>query len=146
MDRREFAAWVPALLAMGVAMEGRAEDAKPLEEIVSGVYKPGAEHGDPTQRVSRSYLKGRLKAGNLQIEIHETTQKEGATHEPVGTHRHNEIWLVRSGTVELMTNGVTRRMEAGDVGLCAAGDEHWVRNAGPGPCSYFVVTVGPPEV
>ena len=151
MDRREFAALMPAVLALSALgaerAEGQAAVAKsgPLTDVVSGVYKPGAEHGNPAGRSSRSYLKGRLKAGNIQIEMHQTTQRAGAEHEPVGTHLHNEIWLVKEGVCELMTNGVTRRMEAGDVGICAAGDEHWVRNAGDGPCTYFVVTVGPPE-
>ncbi len=156
MDRREFAALIPALLAMSATGSGEAEvqatqtstPARPagaLSEISSGVYKPGPEHGNPAQRSSRRYLVGRLKAGEIQMEIHQTTQQAGTEHEPVGTHLHNEIWLVKDGVCELMTSGVTRRMEAGDVGICAAGDQHWVRNAGDGPCTYFVVTVGPPE-
>lgn len=156
MDRREFGAMVPALLALSSLATERAEGQTgagsvaaggtgSLPEIVSGVYKPGPERGKPPERSSRRFLAGRLKAGNLQIEIHETTQRVGAEHEAVGKHLHNEIWMVREGTCELMTNGVTRRMEAGDVGICAAGDLHWVRNAGDGPCTYFVVTVGPPE-
>jgi mannose-6-phosphate isomerase-like protein (cupin superfamily) len=36
-------------------------------------------------------------------------------------------------------------MEAGDVGLVCAGDQHWIANAGPGELAYFVITVGPPE-
>ena len=36
-------------------------------------------------------------------------------------------------------------MEAGDVGLCVAGDEHWIANKSDREMAYFVVTVGPPE-
>jgi mannose-6-phosphate isomerase-like protein (cupin superfamily) len=79
------------------------------------------------------------------VEIHETRQEVGAEHEPVGKHLHNELWLVREGVCELTTNGVARTMEAGDVGLCCAGDLHYIRNAGNTPCVYFVVTMGPPE-
>lgn len=156
MDRREFGALMPTLLAMSALATKQAEGqaatgaaaggaGAPLAEIVSGVYKPGPEHASQAKRSSRRYLVGRLKAGNIQMEIHQTTQQVGAEHEPVGKHLHNEIWLVKEGVCELMTNGVTRRMEAGDVGICAAGDLHWVRNAGDGPCTYFVVTVGAPE-
>ncbi len=77
--------------------------------------------------------------------MHETTQAVGAPHEPIGTHLHNELWLVREGTVELMTNGVTRKMVAGDVGICVAGDKHFIKNVGDTTAIYFVVTVGPPE-
>jgi len=55
------------------------------------------------------------------------------------------IWLMREGTADLMTNGVIRKMEAGDVGICIAGDKHYIANSSDKPISYFVVTVGPPE-
>jgi quercetin dioxygenase-like cupin family protein len=164
MDRRAFTQLVPALLAAGMLTpEAFAQETeklphaeptpgpggvKPhgqLPELVSGVYTPGPGYGSLPQRKSHRFLVGRLKAGNLQIEMHETHQEVGAQHEPVETHLHNEIWLVREGACELMTNGVVRTMRTGDIGLCCAGDTHWVRNAGDTPCTYFVVTVGPPE-
>jgi mannose-6-phosphate isomerase-like protein (cupin superfamily) len=86
-----------------------------------------------------------LKTGNIRLEMHETHQEAGAVHEATGKHLHSEIWYVREGICELTTNGVTRRMGPGDVGLCCAGDLHYVANAGNTPCTYFVVTVGPPE-
>jgi quercetin dioxygenase-like cupin family protein len=86
-----------------------------------------------------------LKAGNIRLEMHESTIQAGAQHEPVGTHLHNEIWLVREGTAELTTNGVAKTMVAGDVGICVAGDKHFISNTSDKPVTYFVVTVGPPE-
>lgn len=168
MDRREFSQLLPALLAAtALSPELLAQQSHPdynnpkhgeptegpggkkptgeLAQLVSGVYTPGPAYGSLPQRQSHRYLVGMLKAGNIQIEIHETHQEVGAKHEPDETHLHNEIWLVREGTCELMTKGVVRTMRAGDIGLCCAGDHHWVRNAGDTPCTYFVVTVGPPE-
>jgi quercetin dioxygenase-like cupin family protein len=169
LDRRQFASLLPTLLAAGAVLpaalmpeSAAAQQAGTMEhpvmgeptpgfgrpkgslpELLSGVFTPTAPHG--TGRVGRTFLDGMLKAGNIQMEIHETTQEPGTPHEPVGHHLHNEIWLVREGVCELTTNGVTRRMVAGDVGLCCAGDLHYVANAGNTKCSYFVVTVGPPE-
>lgn len=169
MDRRSFASFLPALIAatailpdtlagqqaphtedpiMGQPTPGPDSGSKPkgtLAQLVSGVYTPGAAYGSQPKRKSRRYLVGMLKAGDIQMEIHETIQEVGAVHEPIDKHLHNEIWLVREGVCELTTNGVTRRMQAGDVGLCCAGDLHYVRNAGDTQCTYFVVTVGPPE-
>ncbi len=169
MDRREFSTLLPALLAatallpeavaqqgtmdhpvMGKPSPGAPNGDKPkgvnvLSTLVSGVYQPGAGYGTLPKRVSHRYLLGMLKAGNIQLEIHETIQEVGALHEPTDKHLHNEIWLVKEGVCELTINGVTRRMEAGDVGLVTAGDQHYVRNAGSTPCTYFVVTLGPPE-
>ena len=153
MDRREFTAFLPALLAAttllpesasGQQPATSAKPKAPLPEIVSGVYPPGPPTGSGG-RTGHRFLAGMLIAGNIQIEMHETRQEPGTPHEAVGHHLHSEIWLVREGICELTTNGVTRRMVAGDVGICCAGDLHYVANAGDTPCNYFVVTVGPPE-
>jgi len=160
MDRREFATFLPTLLAATALLPKTAEAQqnippapasgdKPhreLAQVVSGVYPPGAAANPAAMRVSHRYLSGMLKAGNIQIEMHETVQQPGTPHEAIGTHLHNELWLVREGVCELMTNGVTSTMHVGDVGICCAGDQHWVRNAGDTQCTYFVVTVGPPEI
>jgi len=93
------------------------------------VFPPAPpKSGKVKERVSRHYITGMLKAGNVRLEMHETTQAPGAPHEPIGTHLHNELWLVREGTVELMTNGVSRKMVAGDLGICIAGDERFIKN------------------
>jgi quercetin dioxygenase-like cupin family protein len=148
MDRREFAVFLPALLAgsalsLPESMEGQGGG---LPTIESGVFKPtppkaGAQEGHS----SSHYLNGMLKAGNIRLEMHESTIQPGAQHEAVGTHLHSEIWLVREGTAELTTNGVARTMVAGDVGICVAGDKHFIANTSDKPVTYFVVTVGPPE-
>ena len=86
-----------------------------------------------------------LKAGNIRLEMHESVQQPGAPHEAVGTHKHSEIWLIQRGTATLYLNGTEHTLETGDVGLCCAGDEHWIANKGATELAYFVVTVGPPE-
>lgn len=143
MDRREFATLLPALLTAVAALPAEAETLAALE---SGVYKPGpVSRGAVPKRVSQRYALGMLKAGNIRLEIHATTQEVGAPHEPIESHLHSEIWLVREGTVELTVNGKAQRLSAGDMGLCVAGDKHYIQNVGDTPASYFVVTLGPPE-
>ena len=145
MDRREFAVLLPALLAAHSAAAAQASGTS-LPAVESGVYKPGPPRtGSVPKRASRGYTRGILKAGNIQFEVHETTQEVGAPHEPEETHRHSEIWLVREGTIELTVNGVPRKLEAGDIGICVAGDKHYLQNAGNTPATYFVVAIGPPE-
>lgn len=149
MDRREFAGLLPVLLAASAALPGSAEaqtGAAALPTVESGVYKASAwKDGSMAGHSSARYLAGMLKAGNIRLEMHESTILPGAQHEAVGTHLHNEIWLVREGTAELTTNGVARTMTAGDVGICCAGDKHYIANTSDKPVTYFVVTVGPPE-
>jgi mannose-6-phosphate isomerase-like protein (cupin superfamily) len=159
MDRREFASMVPALLAVGALLEGKAEGqataqtaapaaqkpAQPLKELASGVFKPQPGKGMVGGHESHQFLSGMLKAGNIRLEMHESIQQPGAPHEAVGTHKHSEIWLVQRGVGTLYLNGTEYKMEAGDVGICCAGDEHWIANKGDTELAYFVVTVGPPE-
>ena len=147
MDRREFAALLPVLLAgSGLVVEGADGQSASLPAIESGVFKPTpAKAGSMAGHSSSRYVAGMLKAGNIRLEMHESTIQPGAEHEAVGTHLHSEIWLVREGTAELTTNGVARTMVAGDVGICCAGDKHFIANTSDKPVTYFVVTVGPPE-
>ncbi len=146
MDRREFAALLPALLAGSGMMAEGAEAQSAAQALESGVYKPSLpKDGSMAGHSSSKYLMGMLTAGNIRLEMHESTIHAGADHEPVGTHKHSEIWLVREGTADLTTNGVTRKMIAGDVGICIAGDKHYIANTSDKAVTYFVVTVGPPE-
>jgi mannose-6-phosphate isomerase-like protein (cupin superfamily) len=145
MDRRTFAALLPGILTAVAALPERLE-AETLSPLESGVYKPEpATHGAVPKRASKRFALGMLKAGNIRLEVHETTQEVGAPHEPIETHLHSEIWLIREGTVELTVNGRAQRLHAGEMGLCVAGDRHYIQNVGDTPATYFVVTVGPPE-
>jgi quercetin dioxygenase-like cupin family protein len=157
MDRREFTSIVPALLAIGGAFSAQAEGQAPaggqaagaapraMKELSSGVFKPQPGKGMVGGHESHSFLSGMLKVGNIRLEMHESVQAPGAPHEAVGTHKHSEIWLVQRGVGTLYLDGTEHTMEAGDVGICCAGDEHWIANKGDTELAYFVVTVGPPE-
>jgi quercetin dioxygenase-like cupin family protein len=150
MDRREFAALLPALLAGSAlipeVVEAQGTPAGSLPMIESGVFHPSpSKAGAQEGHSSRRYLMGMLEAGDIRLEMHESTIQPGAQHEPVGTHLHSEIWLIREGTAELTTNGVAKKMVPGDIGICVAGDKHFIANTGDTPATYFVVTVGPPE-
>jgi mannose-6-phosphate isomerase-like protein (cupin superfamily) len=171
MSRRDFAGLVAGLLAVVGGFSAQAEGqaagasgqgsaaaaaeaaqgaagARPavaMRELVSGVFKPIAGRGMQGGHESHTFLAGMLKAGNIRLEMHDSVQQAGAPHEAIGTHKHSEIWLMQRGVATLYLNGTEHRMEAGDVGLCCAGDEHWIANAGDSELAYFVVTVGSPE-
>lgn len=161
MNRREFSALLPLLVAAStLAPEAEAHATAapsstpsqqsmaptPLRKLVSGRYpqiEPANPH--PSPRMSKRFLMGMLP-DNIRLEAHFTRLAPGAPPEPIGTHKHTEIWFIHEGTARLMTAGVTRDLVAGEMGVCIAGDLHTVYNASQTePASYFVVTVGPPE-
>ena len=86
-----------------------------------------------------------MLAANLRLEAHETVIEPGAPPEETRKHLHNEIWLMKEGTVELWAEGKSHSMQAGDLGLVVAGGMHYVKNIGTTRASYFVLAVGPPE-
>ncbi|MGH9607570.1 MAG: cupin domain-containing protein [Terracidiphilus sp.] len=147
MNRREFSAFLPLLAAAGALAPAEAQSAhKPLEALVSGDYPEGPPSGpSKTGRTGHHLVLGMLP-DNIRLEAHVTTLAPGAPPEPIGHHKHTEMWLVREGELALMTDGVWRTVKAGDMGICVAGDLHSVANASKTePTSYFVIAVGPPE-
>ena len=162
MNRREFSALLPLLAAasaLAPEVEGQAPATAPpaapmqtrrapmpLPMLVSGRYpqiEPANPH--PSPRMSKRFLMGMLP-DNIRLEAHFTHLAPGAPPEPIGTHKHTEIWFIHEGTARLMTAGETRDLVAGEMGVCIAGDQHTIYNASQTEAaSYFVVTVGPPE-
>lgn len=156
MNRREFSALLPALLSAAAllpetaqaqtAQTAPAPDAttESLPALKSGVYPPGPPYGMQPGRSSNRLIMGMLP-NDIRCEAHVTTIEPGTPHEAIGHHLHSEIWYITEGTPTLMTNGVERLMHVGDLGLCAAGDLHYIANYSKERCSYFVITAGPPE-
>jgi mannose-6-phosphate isomerase-like protein (cupin superfamily) len=160
MNRRDFSALLPmvaATSAFAPAAGGQTPAAAPpthaaptgngpLQPLASGRYpqiEPTNPHASP--RMSKHFLMGMLP-DNIRCEAHFTHLAPGCPPEPIGTHKHTEIWFIHEGTARLMTAGVTRDLVAGDMGVCIAGDQHTIYNASQTePASYFVITVGPPE-
>jgi quercetin dioxygenase-like cupin family protein len=157
LNRRDFAGMLAAVLGTLVSTSAEGQTGgvaggqpavagpRPMKELASGVFKPQAGKGMQGGHESHQFLTGMLSGGTIRLEMHESVQAPGAPHEAVGTHKHSEIWLVQRGTATLYLNGTEHTMEAGDVGICCAGDEHWIANKGTMELAYFVVTVGPPE-
>ena len=151
MDRRDFSALLPMLLALpALAPEALAQAAPEhvaaLPKLASGEYAMGEAYGSqrPT-RTSHRFLLGMLP-DNIRLEAHLTELAPGAPNEPIDHHKHSEMWFMREGTATLMTAGASRTLKAGDMGLCVAGDDHSTSNASKTEAaSYFVLSVGSPE-
>jgi mannose-6-phosphate isomerase-like protein (cupin superfamily) len=155
MNRREFSALLPLLVAapsLAPKAQAQATPAVPpthapaqLPTLTSGVYQGDVVPDPKSPHVMHHYILG-LLPDNIRLEAHGSILAPGAPHEKVGHHKHTEIWFLREGKATLMTAGVERELKPGDMGVCIAGDEHWIGNASTtAPVSYFVLTVGPPE-
>ncbi len=90
---------------------------------------------------SRAILSGELHNG-CYVEVHQTRLPPGAMPHPPHHHIHEEMFLIREGTLEATINGQTTHLGPGSVAFVGSNDEHGVRNTGKTPAEYFVIAFG----
>ena len=90
---------------------------------------------------SRAVMSGELHDGGY-LEVHQTRLAPGAMPHPPHHHAHEEMFLVREGTIEVTISGHSTNLGPGSVGFVGSNDEHGIRNAGTTHAEYFVVALG----
>jgi mannose-6-phosphate isomerase-like protein (cupin superfamily) len=90
---------------------------------------------------SRAILSGELHNG-CYVEVHQTRLAPGAMPHSAHHHLHEEMFMIREGTLEVTISGKSTSLGPGSVGFVGSNDEHRVRNSGSTPAEYFVVAFG----
>ncbi len=81
-----------------------------------------------------------------RFECHITTLNPGEMPHPAHRHAHEELMIVREGTLEAVQNGVTHRVEAGGIIFEGSNDMHSLRNVGANRATYFVLAWYPHDL
>jgi len=81
-----------------------------------------------------------------RLEMHVTTLAPGKSPHTPHRHPHEEIMILRSGTLEVLQNGVTRHASAGAVIFEASNELHGLRNPGPDSATYVVIRLDPHDL
>jgi len=81
-----------------------------------------------------------------RLEIHVTTLGPGRSPHPPHRHAHEELMIVRSGTLEVLQNEVTRHAGPGAVIFEASNELHGLRNPGPDSATYVVIRIDPHDL
>ncbi len=89
----------------------------------------------------RSILEGKTHSG-FPIELHESALAPGGMPHPPHRHLHEEVFLIREGTLEVTIAGKATRLGPGSVAFVASNDEHGIRNVGTNHAQYFVLALG----
>jgi XRE family transcriptional regulator, regulator of sulfur utilization len=74
-----------------------------------------------------------------ELEIHISTLAPGKSPHAPHQHAHEELLIVKEGTLETYQSGVTRRVGAGGIIFQASNEPHNVTNVGTSPATYFVI-------
>ncbi len=138
MNRREWCLALPALAAStALAAEELSAQAAPRlkSEALPYSHLPVRRSGE---NAFREIFHG-LTHENFRIEVHETTLAPGGRPHPPHHHRHEEMFLIREGTVEVTIAGRNTRLGSGAAAFVASMDEHGIKNVGSGRARYFVV-------
>ena len=133
-SRRNLSFLLPALAAAQAAAQSKALPSKAYRYEDLPVRTNG-------QNKSRAILNGETHTG-YAIEMHETELAPGLA--PHGAHRHvhDELVIVREGTLEVTILGKSTTMGPGSVAYISSNEEHGVRNAGETRARYYICTLG----
>ena len=74
--------------------------------------------------------------------MHETELAPGGRPHPPHHHAHEEMVMVREGTIEVTIGGNSANLGAGSVAYVASNEEHGWRNVGAGRARYLVLALG----
>ena len=133
-SRRDLSCWLPLLFAAKGAAESPALTSQMHRYEDLKVQVSGPNRG-------RAILEGQTHAG-AAIELHETELAPGQMPHPAHHHVHEEMILVREGSMEVTIAGRSATLGPGSVGFVASGEEHGWRNVGTDRARYFVLALG----
>jgi mannose-6-phosphate isomerase-like protein (cupin superfamily) len=136
-SRRDLAVLLPALAAVAEAQTPAAPPILPTKGYAYEdlpVKTNGANH-------SRAVFKGATHSG-FPIELHMTELGPNAAPHPPHKHVHEELLMIRRGTLEVTMLGTTKNYGAGSVLYLSSGVEHGWKNASTEPAEYFVIALG----
>jgi quercetin dioxygenase-like cupin family protein len=136
ISRRELSFLVPALAAVGARGEGTTLPSKVYQYADLEVRTNATNHNK-----QRPVFEGSTHTGFI-VEMHETELAPGTMPHASHHHVHEEMLILREGTVEVTIEGKTSRAEPGAVVYVASNEEHGWRNVGTGPARYFIVALG----
>ena len=133
--RRNVCRLLPALMAsLGIAREKTPLPSSALRFEELPVRKDGGNS-------FRAILEGTTHGG-FPLEVHETDLAPGGMPHPPHRHVHEEMFLIREGTVEITIAGRSSRLGPGSAAFVASNEEHGIRNAGTTHAQYFVIALG----
>ena len=133
-SRRDLSLLIPALAATGASAQKKMlpSNSYPFDSLkvnTSGAAK------------LRPVLDGQTHSGS-NVEVHLTELPPGGAPHPPHHHVHEEMILIKDGTMEVTISGKAATLGPGSVAYVASNEEHGWRNTGTTRALYFIVAFG----
>jgi len=134
-SRRDFGILLPALAVASVAtaqtpaLQSKTYAFDDLPIRTNGLNK------------TRAVLDGSTHGG-YPVEMHITELAPGLAPHPPHHHAHEEMIMIREGTLEVTISGTSKKLGPGSVAYVASNEEHGWRNVGTTRAQYFVLALG----
>jgi quercetin dioxygenase-like cupin family protein len=135
-SRRDLSLLLPAL----AAATAQAQQDSQILPARAYQYEDLPVKVNKTSR-GRAVLKGDTHSG-FPIEMHLTELDPGQAPHAPHRHVHEEIFMLREGTVDMTISGKTTRLGAGSVAYVASNELHGLVNSGTEAAHYFVIALG----
>jgi quercetin dioxygenase-like cupin family protein len=90
---------------------------------------------------SRAVFDGLTHSG-FHVDLHETELAPGAAPHAPHRHEHEEIVMLREGTLEIAIEGKVTIVGPGSVVYAASNEMHGWKNVGTTKAQYFVIALG----
>ena len=132
--RRDLSKVLAALAAVRASAEGAALPSKMYRYEDLPVRANGANK-------QRAVFKGETHTG-FPVELHETELAPGEAPHPPHNHVHEEMIIIRDGTMEVTISGKSSKLGPGSVAWVASGEQHGWRNVGSTRARYMVMAFG----
>jgi quercetin dioxygenase-like cupin family protein len=132
--RRDLSLLLPLLAAADASAQNAALPSKAYSFDDLPVKKNGPNS-------SRAVLKGAIHDG-CPLEMHITELAPGLSPHPPHHHGHDEVVIIRQGTMAVTINGQTTNVGPGSVVFYASGEEHGMKNVGNDNAMYTVIALG----
>ena len=129
-SRRDLTFLLPALAAATAAAQDKS--------LPSKVFK---FEDLPLKGRSRAVLNGETRTG-CYIEMHETEVAPGQMPHAPHKHVHEELMMLREGTLEVTIEGAVSTIGPGSSVFLKSGEQHGWKNIGTTPAHYFVIALG----
>lgn len=139
-SRRDLSILLPTLAVRCAAAAQDAGAGNPA--LASSIHRFEDLPAHPSgPNLSRPILEGQTHTG-VPIELHMTELAPGEAPHPPHQHVHEEMLLIRDGTLEVTVAGKSATLGPGSAAFVRSNDRHGWRNVGTTRAQYFVLALG----